>query len=383
MTQREVANPEAAGFDAERLEAARALFLRQQASGRFPGGQLVVRRRGHLALDVATGLARGLRPTENEPAMTVTPSTRFAAFSASKPVIAVALAMLEERGLIDVQAPVARYFPEFAAHDKGALTVLDVLTHRAAVFTPELLSRPRDWGDERLVREALIAAKPRWPRGTFAYMPYEFGWILAEVVRGATGTPLSQFLRTELAADLPGLRFGATTDELPQLARTYWLSSGSVRVAGSDLSNSFERDNNLPEVLTAFIPAAGLVCTASDLAGFYEVLARGGVTRSGKRLLSAETLARYTHGGATAFDRSNRLPLRMGRGFLLGSSTPCIYGWWGTPHVFGHAGAFCTLAWADPTLDLAVAIVTNGNRGPFESLFRFAALGTALRRACR
>ena len=126
-------------------------------------------------------------------------------------------------------------------------------------------------------------------------------------------------------------------------------------------------------MLTAFVPAAGLVCTAGDLCAFYEVLLRGS-------LVSPETLRRATT-GPTAFDRSNRLPLRVGRGMLLGSLTPSIYGWWGTQHCFGHAGAFCTLAFADPTLDLAVAIVTNGNRGPYESLFRFAPLGSALRRA--
>jgi CubicO group peptidase (beta-lactamase class C family) len=100
-------------------------------------------------------------------------------------------------------------------------------------------------------------------------------------------------------------------------------------------------------------------------------------------LINAEGLARSTAGGAAVYDRSNRLPLRMGRGFLLGSCTPSIYGWWGTQHIFGHAGAFSTLTFADPTLDLSVGIVTNGNRGPFESLFRFAPLGSALRGACK
>lgn len=357
-------------------------FVLQQARGRFPGGQLVVRRRGRLALNVAVGVARGLRPEEQP--VQVTAATRFAVFSASKPVVALALAMLEERGAVDVEAPVARYFPQFAANQKASLTVLDVLTHRASVFTPALLANPRAWGDDDQVRAALINATPRWPRGTLAYMPYEFGWILAEVVRAATGRSLHDFIRTEICeiAGLSGLRFGATAAELGELAKTYWLSRGPVRVAGVDLAPTFEHDNNLPEVLTAFVPAAGLVCTANDLASFYEVLARGGVTASGKRLISAEGLARYTSGGAAVYDRSNRLPLRMGRGFLLGSRTPSIYGWWGTQHVFGHAGAFCTLAYADPTLDLAVGIVTNGNRGPYESLFRFAPLGSALRRAC-
>jgi len=360
---------------------ARELFERQQAQGRFPGGQLVVRHRGQVVLEVAIGIARGFRPDEHAQPVAVTPATRFSVFSASKPVVALALAMLEERGAVDVCAPVAHYFPEFAANGKAEITVLDVLTHRAGVFTPALIASPRDWGTPERVRSALIEASPRWPRGTLAYMPYEYGWILAEVVLGATGRSLDAFVHSEISgpAGIPGLRFGATPEELPAIARTYWLGTRQVHVAGVELSRSFEHDNNLPEAVTAFVPGAGIVCSAGDLAAFYEVLAHEGVCRSGQRLVSAETLRRYTTGGGMRFDRSNRLPLRIGRGFLLGSRGPSIYGWWGTQRCFGHAGAFCTLAYADPDRDLAVAIVTNGNRGPYESLFRFAPLGSALR----
>ena len=147
-----------------------------------------------------------------------------------------------------------------------------------------------------------------------------------------------------------------------------------MKVAGVELSTTFEHDNNLPEVLTAFVPGAGLVTTADDLSAFYAALLSG-------RFVSAETLARYTTTGGHVLDRSNRIPLRVARGFLLGAHTPSIYGWWGTQRCFGHAGAFSALAFADPDLQLAVGIVTNGNRGPFESLFRFAPLGSALRRA--
>ncbi len=363
-----------AGFEPTRLAKVQQLFEQQHARGKFPGGQLVVRRRGRLALSCSVGLARGFRREEEAAAEAVTPQTRFQLFSASKPVVAVAIAMLEERGLLDVNAPVATFFPGFAANGKAALTVLDVLTHRAGVFTPDLVATPEAWGDEARVREALIAASPRFPRGTLAYMPYEWGWILAEVVRGATGRPLSEFIVSDIAtaAGLPGLRFGALEAELPSVARAYWVGARPVHVAGAELSQRFERDNNLAAAVKAFVPAAGLVCTATELAGFYEAL---------PRLISAQTLHRYTT-GSTAFDRSNRLPLRMARGFLLGSFGPSIYGWWGTGRVFGHAGAFCTLGYRDPDRDLSVAIVTNGNAGPSDSLFRCAALGSAIRRAC-
>lgn len=97
--------------------------------------------------------------------------------------------------------------------------MLDVLTHRAGVFTPELIADPRLWANEARVRAALIEATPRWPRGTLAYMPYEFGWILAEVVRGATGESLASVLERRI----PGLRFGAQPSEPPASRRhTGW-----------------------------------------------------------------------------------------------------------------------------------------------------------------
>ncbi|MBL8951874.1 MAG: beta-lactamase family protein [Myxococcaceae bacterium] len=352
------------------LQRARAVFEQQHAQGRFPGGQLVVWLRGEKVLDVALGKAR-------EPSMAVTPATRFAVFSATKPVVATAIAMMEERGLVDVNAPVAKYWPEFAANGKGELTVLDVLRHRAGVLTPELVLSPERWGDEQHVRSVVASATPRSPRGKLAYMPYEFGWILAEVAQRATGERLDTFLAREIAAPLgvPGLRFGATRDELATLAQTYWVGTKKTYVAGVELSAVFERDNNSPAALTAFVPGAGLVCTANDLARFYDALARGGAP-----LLKPSTLARYTE-GAWGFDRSNRVPLRVGRGFILGGLTPTMYGWWGTGACFGHAGAFCTLAWADAKRQLAVAMVTNGNAGQYDLLYRCAPLGSALQRA--
>jgi CubicO group peptidase (beta-lactamase class C family) len=349
------------------MERVRALFEKQHREGRFPGGQLVVRHRGQVVLEHVVGNARGFRAGEE--VMPVTPTTRFAVFSASKAVVAIALAMLEERGVIDVNAPVTRYFPEFGANGKEAITVLDVLTHRAGVIMPEFIADPSGWGDVARVKAAMIATKPRFKRGTLAYMPYEYGWILAEVVRGATGRGLDEFVHEEFG--MPGLRFGAGGDTI---ARTYWLGTKKTVVAGNELSATFEAHNNRDDVVNAFIPGAGLVCTAHDLAAFYDALLQG-------KLVKPETLHRYTSAGISSFDRSNRIPMRMARGFMLGTIPPSIYGWWMTQHCFGHAGAFCTLAYADPTRELAVAIVTNGNAGPNDSLSRFASLGSAIRRA--
>lgn len=130
------------------LERVAEVFRGQQAKGRFPGGQLVIRHKGREVLSVAVGVARGFRESEGIAPIAVTTQTRFSVFSASKAVVALAVAMLEDRGVLDVAAPVARYVPDFAANGKSELTVLDVLTHRAGVLTPELDANPRDWPHE-------------------------------------------------------------------------------------------------------------------------------------------------------------------------------------------------------------------------------------------
>lgn len=375
--------PESVGMDPALVAAARRRFARQCERGRFPGGQLVVRRKGQLVVDDAVGLARGLRSDEPEK-VPVTPTTRFAVYSCSKAVIATAFALLEERGVVDVEKPVAHWWPEFAQHGKGALTVLDVLTHRAGVFTPKLMETAAWWSDEARVRAELEAAVPRWPRGTLAYMPYEFGWILAEVAKRALGQPLDAFIHAELSAPLglPGLHFGVAPADVERVARTYWIG-GRAAVAGVELSTLFEGANNTAAVLCTFVPAAGVVCDAASLAGLYELLVAGGVTRSGQRLLREETVRTYTRPHVFAVDRSNRAPLCFGRGFILGALGPTMYGWWGTRGCFGHAGAFSSLGWGDAETGLAVGIATNGNAGSVDNFVRTASVNHLLRRACR
>lgn len=371
----------AAGLDPQRLARAVALFTAQQARGDFPGGQLAVRRRGRLAADVAVGLARGLRP--GEPERAATPHTFFNVHSASKPLLALAVAALGEDGRLDIAQPVARYLPEFAGRGRDQITVLDVLTHRAGVPMPELTSHPERWGDPAAVRAALAAAEPRYPRGTLAYLPVEFGWILAEIVQRLTGQRFDAFLlqRLLMPAGLRGLAFTATAEELAAAARCYWVGSQAVLLHGVDLREQFEKTWNDPATLAAPAPGASLLSDAAHLAALYELLLRGGLTADGQRLLREETVAAYTSRAAFGFDRANRVPLAVARGFLTGTPWPSIYGLWGSSGCFGHAGGFSTLAFADRATGLAVAVVTNGNAGAGDFFRRFRPLAEALRRA--
>jgi CubicO group peptidase (beta-lactamase class C family) len=369
-------------MEAGRLARAVELFRAQQARGLFPGGQFVVRRRGRVVASVAVGLARGARG--EEPPVPVTPTTRFNVHSASKPLVGLCIARLEEAGRVDVGAPVAAYVPEFAAHGKGAITVLDVLTHRGGVLLPDFIRTPERWGEPGAGVEALARARPSHPRGTLAYHPHEFGWILAEVVRRVTGEALDAFCTRELLAPagLEGMAFRGPPGELGRVARTYWVGRRTVHLNGVDIGAQLETAFHSPAVYPALVPGASLWTDAAHLAGLYEVLVAGGVAPGGPRLLREETVRTYTGRAVFGFDRSNRVPMTVGRGFLVGAPWPSLYGGWRTGGCFGHAGAFDTLGFGDHETGVAAGLVTNGNAGSFDFLARFRPLVTLLRKAC-
>jgi CubicO group peptidase (beta-lactamase class C family) len=349
-------------------------FRGQVASGAIVGGQLVVRRGERVLVDVAAGKARGLRDAGGL-AVDVTPETRFQVMSASKPVVSLAVAILEDGGALDVSRPVAHYVPGFARHGKGEVTVLDVLQYRSGVLMADFTSQPERWGDWDAVVAAMLDARPAFPRGTLAYQPHSFGWILAEVVRRVSGQLLDEFLAAKLPPSLSGLRLRYEGEA----AETYWQGARPHMLAGVDLSEKFELANNRIAARTALVPGAGMYTTAADLAAFYQMLLRGGQTVEGHRLLSASTLARYISVQSSGIDRNFHTYIRLGRGFAFGWPLPHFYGWLGSSSCFGHAGGFSTVAFADPKTDTAIAYVTNSNRGIPDLLRRCAPIAGAAR----
>ena len=362
-------------------------FRRDQLAGGFPGGQIAVRRRGHLLVNEAVGLARGWDGRPGETRAPATTRTRFPVFSAGKAVIAVVVAMLEERGLLDIEAPIAEVFPEFSESVPGkeAITTLDVLTHTAGMLMPEFCNSWDDWPDWDKVRAALIAAPPVHKRGKLAYHPLEYGWLLGEVVERAGGVSLEDFVRNELAGPLglPGLRFGVDRDELDGTARSYTTAKKPVSIAGMQFSKIVDALGPESTLVDAFIPGAGLVADAATLAAFYEFLVGGGVTQSGERLMRAETVRRYTKRAIYGWDRTNRVPIALSQGFFVGAWGPSVYGWFGTRECFGHPGAFSSVAFGDHRTGISAAIVTNANKSPMDLVRRMAPLCHQILRAAR
>lgn len=361
------------------LEKAETLFRRQFDRGLYPGGQLVVRRGGEELLSLSLGIARGVRKQEGEP-VPVTDRTPFQVMSTSKPLVAFAIAVLEDRGLIDVDRPVAHYIPEFGREGKGEITVLDVLTHRSGVIIPHLWGAIDLWPDWAGVQEAIWNARPRYRRGRIAYHPYEYGWILGEVVRRVSGQPLDEFLRGVLPESLHALCLRRDAGDPTVIAHTYWFGPRRWTIGGEEMAAGFEERNNARQTLTSLVPGASMTTDASTLARFYEMLLAGGTTMDGVRLVRSETLERYLTVNATGWDRMLRSFLVLGRGFLLGWLGPHPYGWWDSRSCVGHGGGLCAVVFGDRSTGTAIAMLTNANRTMGDVLRRFAPLSTAIRR---
>lgn len=350
-------------------------FLRQQERGAFSAGQLVVRRGGRVCFELCTGTVATGATTH-----AVNGETRFQIMSASKPVVAIAIALLEQRGLVDVDRPVAELWPEFAAAGKGDITLLDILLHRSGLLTPELDSRPELWEDWDALVTELTRTPPYFARGTQAYNPLAFGWILAEVVRRVAGAPLPDFVRRNFPAELSGLEFMRSSAHTSACARTLWRGPERLSIGGHDIAGRFEEVNNQISAVRALVPGGGMYTNARSLAAFYETLACRGVLPSGEAWLSPEIVERYTRRSLTRWDSSVRSFVPLGRGFARGWLGPHPFGWWNTQSRFGHAGGFSVVAFGDDTSKAGVAIVTDTNRSLSDLVRRFAPLGSAVSR---
>ena len=381
----DIVNPEFVGINANKLDKVVAHFKHQYASGAFPGGQIVVRRKGKVVLNEAIGVARGFRPDEPIPALETSPETLFPVYSTGKPLAGVAVAILEDKGLLDVNTPVSDIFPEFGNNGKKEITILDVLTHRSGVLLPHLTGKFEVWQNKKEMQKQLADAVPMYKRGTLAYQPGEFGWILSEIVSRIDGRELADYIEQEIAAplQLPCLKFSLRDQAYDSIAHSYWLGKDKVMVAGINVADNYEGFSNDPQFFNSRNPSFTLITNASSLAAFYECLVRGGISCDGQRLVSEETLKKYTTRQFFGWDRSLKTFLSLGKGFMTGLLTPSPYGWWNTSHCFGHAGVFSCLAFGDYDTGISVAIISNGNRGLGDFMKRFIPISHGIRNACR
>jgi CubicO group peptidase (beta-lactamase class C family) len=305
---------------------------------------------GQLALDAWAGVADRAtgRPVDGE--------TLFTVFSATKGVAATAVHMLAERGRLDYEAPVARYWPEFAAGRKEAITLRQVLSHRSdlprlpAGTTPAMMA---DWG---AMTAAIAAVEVEWPPGSrTVYNGMTFGWVLGELVRRVDGRSIRQFVDEEIARPLgtPDLHIGVDAADEERVA-TLATAPGQQTSLSPELWNS-------SAMRRAIVPAAGGLFSARSLARMYAALGAGG-SLDGARLLSPERIALAIE-RQTPPAQAAESGMVFGLGYRLGAT---IYppespmrALTARESVFGHTGAGGSIGFADPERRFAVAVTKN------------------------
>ena len=337
---------------------------------------MVARHRGEVVLAEAVGVANA----PGAALVPVTVETPFQVMSVSKAVVAFAVAALEDRGVLDVSWPVARVWPEFAAHGKGDITILDVLTHRSGLVGEALYRDHTRWRDWDWVVNTIAAAPRDYPRGVLAYEAYTFGWVLGEVVRRASRRGIDELVAELLAPEITGLRLRAPLSDAGAVAYNRWLGSAGYRLGRVPLAQGFEAANNGFVCFQALAPGAGMIADALSLTAFYDLLLRGGRFPSGRQVMRSETLSAYLRPTVSGRDRITGAWVRLGRGFALGWPLPHPFGWWGSSRCFGHPGGFGMLGFADPEAELSIAILTTANRGVADLVRRFAPLSQSIRR---
>lgn len=331
------------------------------------GVQVAAYHNGVLVADAWAGVA--------DPATgrTVDGDTLFNVFSVTKAVAATALHLQAERGLVDYDSPVARYWPDYGANGKEAVTVRDVLSHRTGTphmppgVTPEMMV---DWD---AMAAGIAALEPLFPVGQPAYQAVSFGWVIGEIVRRTDpdGRSFRDFVMQEIARPfgIEDLWIGVPEVVEGRIATLVDALNMQPPPAGSVLEKSMPFEVRLapeiferPEVRRATIAGVGGIFTARSLARFWAILAGGGAL-DGKRLLSPERveMSCQMRPGGTLPDPvffGMPMPLSQGGYWMYDGKSPLTMAL-ASETAIACPGAGGSLGWADPRTGLAVAYCHN------------------------
>lgn len=302
-------------------------------------------------------------------------------FSTTKGVTAIAANLLAQRGLLDLDAKVADYWPEFAQAGKADIPVRWLLSHRAGlpwVDVEMTLEQALDWDQ---VIEALEQQAPIWEPGSqHGYHATTFGWLVGEVVRRVSGKPIGRFVQDELATPLGlDLWIGLPESEHhrvaplevielpsdPNMAAMVDQFIGPESTLGRALfapggawAEKQFGSFNLPEVWAAEVPAANCITDARSLAKLYAACVSdvanvdGGTTR----LFTDETVTNAIERQTEGVDHVIMgLDLQYGLGFNLPNEMLKM----GGHRSFGHYGAGGSVGFADPDQELGFGYVMN------------------------
>ena len=384
------------GWVAPGFEAVRQAFQTNFDSGAEDGAAFAAYHRGQKVVDLWGGVAD---TTTGQPWVE---DTMVLTYSTTKGATAMCANRLAEQGLLDVDAPVVRYWPEFAQGGKDGVTVADLLAHRAGLAWIDgtmSFEEALTWDP---VVEALARQVPAWDPGTdHGYHAVTFGYLVGEVVRRISGRTLGTYFSEEIAGPLGADWYiGLPAALEPRVARLVPFETGAdgnlfdglgSLGGGSDedpgmadllaqLAPYIGRDGALtkalgapggafsspdvwqdPRLHAAEVPAANGICDARSLARTYGACVSGIDLAGGGRfrVLSPERVEAALVQQTSGPDRVLMgMDIQWGLGFMLNVGTIALAGL-GGPRSFGHFGMGGSVGWADPDLELGLGYVMN------------------------
>ncbi len=307
-------------------------------------------------------------------------------WSCTKGAVSLCVHILVSRGQLDLEAPVARYWPEFAQAGKDGVTVRVLLSHQAGLPALREPLKPGGLFDWDYMVERLAAEAPFWPPGTRqGYHALTFGYLAGELVRRVSGRPLDHFFREEVAGPL-GVDFHLTLAEADE-SRLAWTIRPEMPARGEPAARWLRPAYGDPQSLQALVlknnggyyagrayesraaraavlPSAGGIGNARSLARLYAPLALGGAFE-GVRLLDADAAGRAgAVSAASAVDAVLLVGMRFGLGFVKacdnraaepGARDSLLL----SEEALGHPGMGGSLGFADPAARLAFGYTMN------------------------
>jgi CubicO group peptidase (beta-lactamase class C family) len=365
-------DPGGADVSRESVEGIWERVVALYRTGVHPALQVCIRRDGCVVLHRSIGHARGNAPQDPPDAekLPLTTESPFNVFSASKAITAMVIHKLDEDHVLHLEDRVCDFIPEFGCHGKERITLRHILAHKAGIpnLPPEAVDLDLLPHPERIVQVLCDARLRMRPGRLLAYHAVSGGFLLAEVVRRATGDDIRTVLEKRIVGPLGfrWMRYGVAPADLPLVVQdaltgppvpppASWVLRNAL---GVPLSEVVKLAND-PRFLTGIIPSANVVTTAAELSAFYQCLLGEG-RLDGIRVFAPRTVRHAT--GEVSYlelDLTLGFPIRYGLGFMLGGRVPNLFGY-DNPHAFGHVGFTNTFSWADPERRLAVAILASG-----------------------
>ncbi|OWV64204.1 hypothetical protein ATY76_22425 [Rhizobium sp. R339] len=359
-----------------------AVLQAHLSSGRDMGAGVCVYHKGRCVVDIWGGQARSGKAWHRE---TIVPLT-----SLTKPLLAFAVVRLAEQGVIDLEAPVATYWPKFAAAGKSDVLVSHILSHSAGLPVFDYPVTLADQIERKALADRLAGMTPLWrPGALHGYHAITFGFLVGEILERVTGSDLVKAFRMLLSQPSQAkVSIAVECDETETVAQTYTQMSSALpigdvpphlreyvegmtnegsllyRATFGSTSMTFE-DMNDPRYLIAPRPAA--YGTATGVAKIWSAVIGHGPQPS---LISEPWLQKIRKERIDGIDQVFRVRSRWGLGVMLrgGPLIPTL-----PKGAFGHLGSTGALSFGDPENGLAFAYLPNLMKSVYELPDRRAA----------